>query len=94
MSGVILVEPLLVCFGKCAEEPEGLEHWGLSMVPVLLARKVYMRMIPPADIVRAGFVPSNQAIQSVLGALKIVETALPFAMPFGSSLLAWGRRSR
>jgi hypothetical protein len=72
-------------------EPEGLEYWGLSMVPVLLARKVYMRMVPPADRVRAGFAPPHQAVQSVFRALKNIETALPFAMPFGTSLLAWGR---
>jgi hypothetical protein len=62
------------------------------MVPVLLARKAYMRMIPLTDIMRAGFAPPNQAIQSVFGALKRIETALPFAMPFGTSLLAWSRR--
>jgi len=78
-------------FRKSAVEPEGLEYWGLSMVPVLLARKVYMRMVPPADRVRAGFAPPHQAVQSVFRALKNIETALPFAMPFGTSLLAWGR---
>jgi SAM-dependent methyltransferase len=79
-------------FRRCGMESEGLEYWGLSMVPVLLARKAYMRMIPPTDIMRAGFAPPNQAIQSVFGALKRIETALPFAMPFGTSLLAWSRR--
>lgn len=79
---------------QCGVGPVSLEYWGLSMVPVLLARKVYMRMIPPADTMRAGFATPNQAVQSVFGALKSIETALPFAMPFGSSLLAWGRLSR
>ena len=85
-------ESLARLLRKCGVEPEGLQHWGLSMVPVLLARKFYLRIIPPADTMRVGFSPPNRAVRAVFGALKSIETSLPFAMPFGSSLLAWGRR--
>jgi SAM-dependent methyltransferase len=78
-------------FHRCGLESNDLEYWGLSMVPVLVARKVYMHMIPPADVMRAGFAAPNRAVQSVFGALKRIETSLPFSMPFGTSLLAWGR---
>jgi 2-polyprenyl-3-methyl-5-hydroxy-6-metoxy-1,4-benzoquinol methylase len=79
-------------FRTCGVQPEGLHHWGLSMVPVLLARKAYLRRVSPEETMRVGFSPPNQGIQAVFSALKNIETALPFAMPFGTSLLAWGRR--
>jgi 2-polyprenyl-3-methyl-5-hydroxy-6-metoxy-1,4-benzoquinol methylase len=76
---------------ECGTEALALHYWGLSMVPVLLARKVYLNMISPEDTIRAGFAPPNRAVQSILGSLKDIETALPFSMPFGTSLLALSR---
>ena len=73
-------------------EPEGLRHWGLLMVPVLLARKASLWMVSPAETMRVGFAPPNRMAQLFLRGLKRIETALPLAMPFGTSLLAWGRR--
>ena len=61
------------------------------MVPVLLARKAYLTMIPPAETMRVGFSPPNRFVQLMFGTLKDIETALPISMPFGTSLLAWGR---
>ncbi len=82
---------LTALFQSCGVEPEGLTHWGLSMVPVLLARKLFLTMVSPAETMRVGFAPPNRAVQSAFKALKNVETALPVAMPFGTSLSAWGR---
>ncbi|MGH7937493.1 MAG: class I SAM-dependent methyltransferase [Bryobacteraceae bacterium] len=78
-------------FRRCGIEPAGLGHWGLSMVPVLLARKLFLTRVAPADTMRIGFSPPNQAVQSLFGALKNIETSLPITMPFGTSLLAWGK---
>ncbi|MGH8092339.1 MAG: class I SAM-dependent methyltransferase [Chthoniobacterales bacterium] len=78
-------------FRGCGLEPEGLTHWGLSMVPVLLARRLFLRMVPPAETMRVGFAPPNRVVQSLFQTLKNIETALPIAMPFGTSLLAWGQ---
>lgn len=72
-------------------EPEGLRHWGLLMVPVLLARKARLRIVSPAETMRIGFSPPNRVARLLLRGLKIIEMAVPFAMPFGTSLLAWGR---
>ena len=80
-------------FRQSGVELGGLTHWGLSMVPVLLARKAYLTMIPPAETMRVGFSPPNRFVQSLFGALKDIETSLPMAMPFGTSLLAWGKPS-
>jgi SAM-dependent methyltransferase len=78
-------------FARSGVTLEGLNYWGLLMVPILLARKAYLSMIRPEDTMRVGFSPPNRFAQMLLRSLKGVETALPFAAPYGSSLLAWGR---
>ncbi|MGI8956687.1 MAG: class I SAM-dependent methyltransferase [Chthoniobacterales bacterium] len=80
-------------FQKCGVESGAIEYWGFSMIPALLARTIYLKVMTPADVVRTGFEPPNSFIQSFFLALKNIETSLPFAMPFGTSLLAWGQRS-
>ena len=72
-------------------ESETIQRWGLSMVPLLLARKVMLRGAKTAGAIRAGFVPPNEISRLLLHGMKNIETALPFSMPFGTSILAWGR---
>jgi SAM-dependent methyltransferase len=76
---------------QCGIETQAIWPWGLSMVPLLLARKTLLRRAKTADVIRAGFVPPNRISQLLLHGLKNIETALPFPMPFGTSILAWGR---
>ena len=80
-------------FHRSQIELRGLTHWGFSMVPVLLARKIYLTMIPPSETMRVGFAPPNKFVQSLFEGLKDIEMALPTGVPFGTSLLAWGTRS-
>lgn len=70
---------------------EGLSYWAFSMVPVLLARKVALKMRSPEETMRFGFAPPNAAANLLLSSLMKIETAWPFPAPFGTSLLAWGR---
>lgn len=72
-------------------ECETIQQWGFSMVPLLLARKVMLRAVKTAGTIRAGFVPPNEISRLLLQGMKNIETALPFSMPFGTSILAWGR---
>ena len=58
------------------------------MIPLLLARKVMLRGAKTADVIRAGFVPPNGILRFLLHGMKNIETALPFSMPFGTSILA------
>ena len=76
---------------RCGIEIQCTWPWGLSMVPLLLARKIILRR-KTADVIRAGFVPPNGISRLLLHGLKNIETAFPFPMPFGTSILAWGRR--
>lgn len=78
-------------FRRSGMEPEGLRYWGFLMVPVLLARKARLRMVSPEETMRVGFSPPNRVAQLLLRGLMKIETALPFAVPCGTSLIAWGR---
>ncbi len=76
--------------------PRGVEvqanwPWGLLMVPALLARKTLLRRAKSTDVIQKGFVPPNRIVRGLLHGMKNIETALPFPMPFGTSILAWGR---
>jgi SAM-dependent methyltransferase len=72
-------------------EVQAIWPWGLLMVPALLARKTLVRRTKSADVIRKGFVPPNRIFRGLLHSMKNIETALPFPMPFGTSILAWGR---
>jgi SAM-dependent methyltransferase len=76
--------------GRCGVEAPTIWPWGLLMVPLLLARKALLRTSKTADIIRAGLVPPNGISRLLLQGMKNVETALPFRMPFGTSILACG----
>jgi 2-polyprenyl-3-methyl-5-hydroxy-6-metoxy-1,4-benzoquinol methylase len=76
---------------RCGVEAPTTKAWGLLMVPLLFGRKVLLRTSRTADIIRAGLVPPNGISRLVLHGMKNIETALPFSMPFGTSVLAWGR---
>src|SRR6266496_1758348 len=57
-------------------EGETIERWGLSMVPLLLARKVMLRGAKTAGVIRAGLVPPNEISRLLLQGMKNIETAL------------------
>jgi len=66
-------------------------YWGLSLVPLLLARRVWLRKAD-AETIRAGFEPPGPRLHAWLRALMRAETrslTRPFA---GSSVLLAGRR--
>lgn len=66
-------------------------YWGLCLVPLLLARRVWLRE-PDAETIRAGFEPPSPALHAGLRALMRAETrwlTRPFA---GSSVLLAGRQ--
>jgi hypothetical protein len=85
---------LVTLFDRCGVETGGVQPWGLLMVPFLLARKALLACTKPKaaeTIMRRGFMPPNAIARRLLHSMKNVETALPFRMPFGTSILAWGR---
>jgi len=76
---------------RCGLVEESCQPWGLLMMPLLLARKAVLSRSNNSATIRTGFVPPNGASRLFLNAIKDIETALPFTMPFGTSILAWAR---
>jgi SAM-dependent methyltransferase len=76
---------------RCGVEAAVIEPWGFSMVPALLVRKVLLGRRFANETIRRGFMPPNRLSRWLMHGLKNIETALPFTMPFGTSLLASGR---
>ena len=75
---------------SCGVAVRGIQPWGFFMVPLLLARKILLRRVKPVNTIQAGFAPPNAASRLLLHGMKLLETGLPFQVPFGTSILAWG----
>lgn len=67
-------------------------HWGFSLLPLLLARKLVLSFVSHERTIQTGFAPPNTLLRRGLDALQAIETHLPFSMPLGSSILAIGRK--
>ena len=76
---------------SCGVETQAVEPWGMLMTPLLFVRKALLSRAKRSETIRTGFVPPNAASQLLLHGMKNLETALPFRMPFGTSILACGR---
>lgn len=69
-----------------------LRHWGWSMLPLALARKVFVdRKHETDDIVRSGFKPPNRIAAALCSGALAFERFFP-AAPIGTSLLAVARK--
>jgi 2-polyprenyl-3-methyl-5-hydroxy-6-metoxy-1,4-benzoquinol methylase len=69
-----------------------LVEWGFSLVALLLMRKLVLRFVSHQRTIQTGFAPPNKFFRGALDAVQAIETHLPFSMPFGSSILAIGRK--
>jgi SAM-dependent methyltransferase len=76
---------------SCGVEIQAVEPWGMLMTPLLFIRKALLCRAKRSETIRTGFVPPNAAARLLLHGMKNLETALPFRMPFGTSILACGR---
>ena len=76
---------------SCGVEIQTVEPWGMLMTPLLFIRKVLLCRAKRSETIRTGFVPPKAVSRLLLHGMKNLETALPFRMPFGTSILAFGR---
>ncbi len=68
-------------------------YWGLSLVPLLLLRKLVLRGSRPAEqTIRSGFRPPGSFTNALLRTLMRVETTLLSCPPLGTSLLLCARK--
>ena len=68
--------------------PRAAGYWGLSMLPLLLARTFALRGAPKDEIVRRGFVPPGRLVNAALRAIGRLETAVLSRPPAGTSVMA------
>lgn len=78
-------------FDKSDVTPLAIVNWGLSMVPLLLLRKLMLRFACKERTIEKGFVPPGRLTKAGLNLLEDIETRIPIDMPIGSSILALGR---
>jgi len=70
-----------------------LRYWGLSLVPLLFARKLLVRSAASSDdCVRRGFAPPGRLVHALLHAALRAETSVLARPVLGTSLLLAGRR--
>ena len=78
-------------FGAIDVEILDVRFWGLSLVPLLLARRLFVRRARGSPI-RAGFRPPGAVAHRLLKALRRCETPILQRPPVGTSLLLCARR--
>ena len=66
-------------------------YWGLTMIPVLVLRKLWFRWFAPKHIIRSGFQPKPFA-EAVMRALGAAERRCLERPPLGTSLLVLAQR--
>ncbi|MBL7924329.1 MAG: class I SAM-dependent methyltransferase [Bacteroidia bacterium] len=71
-------------------EPVKIYYWGALLIPVAMIRKILIAG-RGEDIIKAGFKPPGKIAEAFLKFLMHVESALPFTLPFGTSLIAIGK---
>jgi 2-polyprenyl-3-methyl-5-hydroxy-6-metoxy-1,4-benzoquinol methylase len=68
---------------------QDVRYWGLSLVPLGLARKLILQWVTDdTEVVRVGFKPPGKFINALLCMVMRAETGLLSRPPFGTSLLA------
>lgn len=66
--------------------------WGFSLVPVLIARNLLLKLMPTRKIISTGFKPPHFLFNKLMLGLMKLETAI-FKKPFiGISLITTGRK--
>jgi len=67
-----------------------IQYWGALLIPIALLRKILIAN-KREDVIKSGFKPPGKLADYFLRALMKFELALPFSLPFGTSLIAIGR---
>lgn len=71
-----------------------LRYWGLTLVPILMARKFLMSLLSKDNVVKTGFAPPAPWINGLFDLLSRAETTLFRSPVLGTSLLLIARKVR
>jgi 2-polyprenyl-3-methyl-5-hydroxy-6-metoxy-1,4-benzoquinol methylase len=87
-------EMMLKLFRHNNITPLSIAYWGLTMVPILLLRKLVLGISSGNNTIKTGFQPPNQLANRMLKGTLSLENAV-FKSPFiGTSLIAIGKLNR
>jgi len=75
-------------------EPLSIAYWGLTLLPLLFARKIVLRFVSREQTIHTGFSEQNVVTRKILRIIQRLELSAPFPMPIGTSLMAFGIRSK
>ena len=84
-------ERLSSLFQKSNVTALAMVNWGLSMVPLLLLRKLVLGYVSRERTIETGFTPPGRLMKNCLGLMEAIETRIPCDMPIGTSIMALGR---
>jgi SAM-dependent methyltransferase len=75
-------------------DPLSIAYWGLTLLPLLFARKLVVPFVSRERTIQTGFAEQNVVTRKILSIIQRLELSAPFRMPTGTSLMAFGIRSR
>lgn len=78
-------------FERSSLTPMAMVSWGFSMVPLLVVRKLLLKFVSKEKTIATGFAPKGRLMKSGLDLVSRIEPRLPFQLPLGSSITAFGR---
>jgi len=70
--------------------PLSIAYWGLTLLPLLLARKIVLRFVSREQTIHTGFAEHNVVTRKILRTMQRLELSASFPMPIGTSLMAFG----
>jgi SAM-dependent methyltransferase len=83
------IEKLLI---RAGIRPVSISYWGLLMLPIALARKIYLRFVPNESVIKTGFKASPLA-NTFFNLPMGLELFFGGSTFLGTSVLALGRKS-
>lgn len=78
-------------FEQAGIEPLKIKYWGPSLYPIAVLRKGYLAF-KNKEIIKSGFKPPGKLTQSILGGMLNIEKNINMSFPFGTSVMAVGRK--
>ncbi|MES2591418.1 MAG: methyltransferase domain-containing protein [Bacteroidota bacterium] len=79
---------------KAGIEPLVVSYWGAFLFPIAVVRKMTIGFTPSSGIIKRGMTPPGKLAHLFLKALMKMESILPFAVPFGTSVIAIGKMKK
>ena len=64
------------------------QYWGITMVPLLLLRKLALIFVRKKSIIKTGFSEPSERVGQLLNAICRIEHGLQIPQPFGTSVMS------